>query len=196
MLAAASLELKAEKQSAHSGFVRSVAFSPNGKTIVSGSDDRTIKVWDAVNFRPFNASEWEEVNISGVPKDRNGYVTIEGLGKTHKESYWRNTVTSHKQEEKPSTGASSIVGVGCGCVSTDTPSKPHYPDLTASVLAAASLELKEEKQNAHARYVRSGPSGCTAVQFSPDGSTIVSCGVDQTLKVWDAGVSALTHPNP
>ena len=47
MLAAASLELKVEKQSAHSGFVRSVAFSPDGMTIVSGSDDKTIKAWDA-----------------------------------------------------------------------------------------------------------------------------------------------------
>ena len=41
------MELKAEKQSAHSEGVRSVAFSPAGKTIVSGSNDQTIKVWDA-----------------------------------------------------------------------------------------------------------------------------------------------------
>ena len=47
MLAAASLELKAEKQSAHNSRVSSVAFSPDGKTIVSGSDDKTLKVWDA-----------------------------------------------------------------------------------------------------------------------------------------------------
>ena len=47
MLAAASLELKAEKQSAHSSLVMSVAFSPDGSTIVSGSADKTIKVWDA-----------------------------------------------------------------------------------------------------------------------------------------------------
>jgi len=47
MLATASLELKAEKQSAHSDFVTSVAFSPNGASIVSGSGDKTIKVWDA-----------------------------------------------------------------------------------------------------------------------------------------------------
>ena len=46
-LAAASLDLKAEKQSAHSDRVTSVAFSPDGKTIVSGSDDQTIKVWDS-----------------------------------------------------------------------------------------------------------------------------------------------------
>ena len=49
-LAAASLELKAEKQSAHSSQVMSVAFSPDGKTIVSGSRDETIKVWDAGAF--------------------------------------------------------------------------------------------------------------------------------------------------
>ena len=47
MLAAASLELKAKKKSAHSYSVTSVAFSPDGKTIVSGSNDQTIKVWDA-----------------------------------------------------------------------------------------------------------------------------------------------------
>ena len=50
MLVAASLELKAEKQSAHSRQVSSVAFSPDGKTIVSGSYDKTLKVWDAGAF--------------------------------------------------------------------------------------------------------------------------------------------------
>ena len=110
MLATASLELKAEKQSAHSSYVMSVAFSPDGSTIVSGSYDKTIKVWDAVNFRPFNASEWEEVDISGMPKDSDGEVNIEGLGYI-KQNYWRNTVTGHKQREKSSTtGAPSIVG--------------------------------------------------------------------------------------
>ena len=47
MLASASLELKAEKQSAHSNVISSVAFNKDGDKIVSGSWDKTIKVWDA-----------------------------------------------------------------------------------------------------------------------------------------------------
>jgi len=36
----------AEKTNAHSDSIRSVAFSPDGTKIVSGSADGTIKVWD------------------------------------------------------------------------------------------------------------------------------------------------------
>ena len=35
-----------EKTNAHSDFIMSVAFSPDGTKIVSGSYDKTIKVWD------------------------------------------------------------------------------------------------------------------------------------------------------
>ena len=62
------------------------------------------------------------------------------------------------------------------------------PKLTAPLPAAASLELKAEKQSAHSSYMYS-------VAFSPDGKTIVSGSADKTLKVWDAGTStAGTHP--
>ena len=49
---AATLELKATKESAHSDFIRSVAYSPDGTKIVSGSDDKTIKVWSAGALAP------------------------------------------------------------------------------------------------------------------------------------------------
>ena len=41
------MELLSEKTNAHSDWIRSVAFSPDGTKIVSGSDDKTIKVWDS-----------------------------------------------------------------------------------------------------------------------------------------------------
>ena len=43
-----------EKTNAHSGYVISVAFSPDGTKIVSGSGDKTIKVWDLGALLPSN----------------------------------------------------------------------------------------------------------------------------------------------
>ena len=63
------------------------------------------------------------------------------------------------------------------------------PNLTAPVLATASLELKAEKQSAHSNQV-------TSVAFSPDGTTIVSGSRDETIKVWDAGTLAHHNPHP
>ena len=44
----------AEKTTAHSSWVISVAFSPDGTKIVSGSSDQTIKVWDSGALLPSN----------------------------------------------------------------------------------------------------------------------------------------------
>ena len=47
------LELLSEKTNAHSDWIRSVAFSPDGTKIVSGSDNMmTIKVWDFGALEP------------------------------------------------------------------------------------------------------------------------------------------------
>ena len=47
------LELLSEKTNAHSDWIRSVAFSPDGTKIVSGSRDETnIKVWDSGALLP------------------------------------------------------------------------------------------------------------------------------------------------
>ena len=48
------MELLSEKTNAHSDWIRSVAFSPDGTKIVSGSDDKTIKVWDLGAPEPSN----------------------------------------------------------------------------------------------------------------------------------------------
>ena len=42
-----TLELLSEKTDAHSNWIMSVAFSPDGTKIVSGSFDKTIKVWES-----------------------------------------------------------------------------------------------------------------------------------------------------
>jgi WD40 repeat protein len=47
---AGKLELLSEKTDAHRNLITSVAFSPDGTKIVTGSWDKTIKVWDMVKW--------------------------------------------------------------------------------------------------------------------------------------------------
>ena len=48
------MELSSQKTNAHSNWITSVAFSPDGTKIVSGSADETIKVWDVGAQEPSN----------------------------------------------------------------------------------------------------------------------------------------------
>ena len=48
------MELLSEKVNAHSNYITSVVFSPDGTKIVSGSYDQTIKVWDFGAREPSN----------------------------------------------------------------------------------------------------------------------------------------------
>ena len=48
------MELLSEKTDAHSNRITSVVFSPDGTKIVSGSFDKTIKVWDSGVPEPSN----------------------------------------------------------------------------------------------------------------------------------------------
>jgi WD40 repeat protein len=62
-----------EKTNAHSDVVSSVAFSPDGTKIVSGSYDKMIKVWDADSFNLLDSRPGEAMAFSkeaeGVVRD-------------------------------------------------------------------------------------------------------------------------------
>jgi WD40 repeat protein len=86
-----------EKTNAHSGYwIVSVSFSPDGTKIVSGSDDKTIKVWDAVNFRPCVESEWGTFDKTIYADDSDEEDEVK--------TWWRNKITGHEQSVKPSGG--------------------------------------------------------------------------------------------
>ena len=196
------MELKAERQS---GRVNSVAFSPDGTTIVSGSSGCTIEVWDAgasafvsgssgctIEVWDAGASALIALNLS--PKLTAPLPAAASLElKAEKQSAHSKPVMSVAFSTDGKTivsGSDGIIFDRDGTIKVwdagvGTCHPPTFnPNLTAPVLAAASLELKVKKQSAHMTCVNS-------VAFSPDGATIVSGSFDRRIKVWDAGVSAL-----
>ena len=170
--------------------MRSVAFSPDGKSIVSGSED--IKVWDAgaSALIPLNP----QPKTDGSPACGSVPGAQGGEAERAQRSGELRGLLARRQDHRLGLHRQDAQSLGCGCVDPDT-SNPQTPNLTAPVLAAASLELKAEKKNAHGAD-QYGRTGVLSVGYSPDGAKVVSSGYDGTLKVWDAGAWAPTPSNP
>eukprot|EP00966_Prymnesium_polylepis_P047791 1107114-Prymnesium_polylepis.1 len=175
MLSADSLTLIKEKQNAHAfglgGSISSVLFSPDGLNIVSGGRaDKTIKVWDAVHFRPHVESEWEQVN------------QIQYFAAGRVESFWRNNITGQEQIDKPSGGVPRVSNLRPSqSLGLRSHKMPILPKSIPPGSSTGALELKATKENAHSKYLRS-------IAFNPeDGKMIVSGSEDQTVKLWDSG---------
>ncbi len=158
----------------HSNSVTSVAISPDGRTLVSGSSDNTIKVWDLVTFR-------EKATLTGH-SDWVLSVAISPDGRTLVSGSYDNTIKVW--DLATLRGKVTLRGF-----SDDVFSVAISPDgrtfVTGSVdstikvwdLATRSPRVKATLRG-HSNSVRS-------VAISPDSGTIVSGSDDNTIKVWD-----------
>ncbi|KIM27448.1 hypothetical protein M408DRAFT_71064 [Serendipita vermifera MAFF 305830] len=160
----------------HTSSVEAVAFSPDGKLIVSGSYDRTIRIWDAetgaVAAGPLDGHrDW----VSSVAFSPDGKRITSGSGDA--------TILVWDAE----TGA-VVIG----------PLKGHS-DWVRSVafspdgkrIVSGSYDKTIRVWNAETGAVVAGPlkghnSPINSVAFSPDGKCIVSGSDDRAIRVWDA----------
>ena len=53
-------------QTGHGGEVNSVAFAPDGRTILTGSDDKTARLWDAATGREIRRLEGHGAWVTSV----------------------------------------------------------------------------------------------------------------------------------
>ncbi|MEH1977938.1 MAG: ribosome assembly protein 4, partial [Nostoc sp.] len=156
----------------HSSLVYSVGFSPDGKTLASGSGDKTIKLWDVSTGKAIKTLTGHSslVNSVGFSPD----------GKTLASGSYDNTIklwdVSTGKAIKTLTGHSSgVISVG------------FSPD--GKTLASGSydntIKLWDVSTGKAIKTLTGHSSGVISVGFSPDGKTLASGSADNTIKLWD-----------
>jgi WD40 repeat protein len=163
----------------HTGAVNSVAFSPDGTRIATGSDDRTARVWDAQTGTPLLELEGHRGQVKSASFSPDGTRVLTG-STDQAAKVWDARTGTTLLDLKGHTGAVNSVAFSPDGTRIFTGSD----DRTAKVWDARSgtplLELK-----GHTGAVNSAA-------FIPDGTRIVtgSSGAYTTsrgeAKVWDA----------
>ncbi|KIJ52909.1 hypothetical protein M422DRAFT_242854 [Sphaerobolus stellatus SS14] len=160
----------------HTYSVQSVAFSPDGKCIASGSEDNTIWIWDAETGE--NVGEPLKGHTSSVWS-----VAFSPDGKRIASGSEDNTIRIWDAETGENVGE-PLKGHTYSVWSVAfSPDGKHIAsgseDNTIRIWDAETGKNVGEPLKGHTSSVRS-------VAFSPDGKHIASGSEDNTIRIWDA----------
>ena len=151
----------------HSNFVESVAFSPDGTRIVSGSVDNTLRMWDAVSGAHLNTLEGHSDRVESVAFSPDGTRIVSGSwDKTLR--MWDAVSGAHLNTLKGHSGSVSSLAFS--------------PDGTRIVSGSRDLRIWDAVSGAHLNTLEGHPGHIPFVAFSLNGMPIVS---DRTSRVWD-----------
>ncbi|KAK4441876.1 hypothetical protein QBC34DRAFT_458153, partial [Podospora aff. communis PSN243] len=198
----------------HNYSVSSVAFSPDGQQLASGSGDQTIKIWDTTSGQCLQTLEGHSSWVSSVTFSPDGQQLASGSGdqtikiwdttsgqclqtlEGHSNSVWSVTFSPDGQQLASGSGDQTIKiwdTTSGQCLQTleghsySVSSVTFSPD--GQQLASGSydktIKIWDTASGQCLQTLEGHSSWVLSVAFSPDGQQLASGSYDKTIKIWD-----------
>jgi WD40 repeat protein len=197
----------------HGRPVNAIAYSPDGRTLISGCDDHLVRLWDAASgkeLRRFRGHSYRVVAVAFSPDGKAVASAAPGGDQTIR--LWETATGKELWQTKGHALSLAFSPDGKVLASGGLDKRIHLLDAAtgkvqgqlrghkqpitsvafspkADVLASASgdkmVRLWEVATGKELRQLSGHEDEVKAIAFSPDGKTLVSAGDDQVIVLWD-----------
>ncbi|MCH7729865.1 MAG: hypothetical protein IH991_25855, partial [Planctomycetes bacterium] len=175
----------------HQGAVTCLAYSPDGKSLISGGADKSVRQWDLVSGKQTHAYEGNTAAVTSLSISRDGKRIATGSA-DHSARLWNLAANAGGGNVKKVQPLSAITHPAAVLSVGFNPDGSRLTTGSADNMIriwdiATGKEL--ERLAGHSKPVH-------AVCFSPDGRTIVSGSEDKTARRWTTSVLRFTQAHP
>src|SRR5271157_1356458 len=152
--------------------VLSISIAPDGKTLASGSEDRSLRIWDIATGNQKSTMIGHSGAIEAVAFDADGTTLVSGAAEgtiklwdlSNEREIATLRVGSHDVSSVASSGDSKSLAAG---------------------LESGAITLWYLRESVERRVLAGHRSAVYAAAFSPDSKTLASASLDGTVKLWD-----------
>lgn len=157
----------------HAAAINSVAWSPDGKNLASGSEDCTIKIWDAASGQHNRTLSGHRAGVKSIAWRPDGN-RLASAGSDGEARIW--DPASGKEIfclQQPGGQARSVA---------------WSPDGQCLVTASRGqwITLWDAATGQEILNIKGHPGSMASVAWSPDGTRLASAGSDRNVRIWDA----------